>query len=95
VPCFIAYIAGNREGSRRNFTKNKEVGICWHEGRSQAPGGGHSASYLWNIDPTWQPWGVRPGSECNSCPWMSWESGRDGEEGTIIQLLQPRVPGRE
>jgi hypothetical protein len=28
VPCFIAYIAGNREGSRRNFTKNKEVGIC-------------------------------------------------------------------
>jgi hypothetical protein len=28
VPCFIAYIVGNREGSRGNFTKNKEVGIC-------------------------------------------------------------------
>ena len=26
---------------------------------------------------------------------MSWESGRDKEEGTITQLLQPRVPGRE
>ena len=26
---------------------------------------------------------------------MSWESGRDKEEGTIIQLLQPQVPGRE
>jgi hypothetical protein len=26
---------------------------------------------------------------------MSWESGRDKEEGTIIQLLQPMVPGRE
>ena len=28
VPCIKAYIAGNREGSRGNFTKNKEVGIC-------------------------------------------------------------------
>jgi hypothetical protein len=26
---------------------------------------------------------------------MSWESGRDKEEGTIIQLLQPQVPARE
>jgi hypothetical protein len=26
---------------------------------------------------------------------MSWESGRDKEEGTIIQLLQSQVPGRE
>ena len=39
--------------------------------------------------------GVRPGSAHNSCPWMSWESGRDKEEGTIIQLLQSQVPGRE
>jgi hypothetical protein len=39
--------------------------------------------------------GVRPGSACNSCPWKSWESGRDKEEGTIIQLLQPQVPGRK
>lgn len=45
------------EGSRENYTKNKEVGICWHGGRSQAPGSGHSGSYLWNIDPPWQPWG--------------------------------------
>lgn len=39
--------------------------------------------------------GIRPGSARNSCPWMSQESGRDKEEGTIIQLLQPQVPGRE
>ena len=26
---------------------------------------------------------------------MSWESERDKEGGTIIQLLQPQVPGRE
>jgi hypothetical protein len=26
---------------------------------------------------------------------MSWESERDKEEGTIIQHLQPQVPGRE
>ena len=39
--------------------------------------------------------GVRPGSACNSCPWKSWESGRHKEQGTIIQLLQPQVPGRE
>jgi hypothetical protein len=26
---------------------------------------------------------------------MSRESGRDKEEGTIIQLLQPQVPGKE
>jgi hypothetical protein len=28
VPGFIAYIAGNWEGSRGSFTKNKEAGIC-------------------------------------------------------------------
>jgi hypothetical protein len=28
VPCFKAYITGNREGLRENFTKNKEAGIC-------------------------------------------------------------------
>jgi hypothetical protein len=42
-----------------------------------------------------QALGVRPGSSSNSCPWKSWGSGRDKEEGTIIQLLQPQVPGRE
>ena len=31
--------------------------------------------------------GVRLGSACNSCPWKSWESGRDKEEGTTIQLF--------
>ena len=51
MPGFKAYIAGNREGSRGNLTKNKEVGIRRQEGRSQAPGGGHSVSYLRNIDP--------------------------------------------
>jgi hypothetical protein len=39
--------------------------------------------------------GVRPGLSIITRPWMSWESGRDKEEGTIIQLLQPLVPGRE
>jgi hypothetical protein len=28
VPPCIAYIVGNREGSRGNLTKNKKVGIC-------------------------------------------------------------------
>jgi hypothetical protein len=28
VPYFKAYIVGNMEGSRGNFTKNKEAGIC-------------------------------------------------------------------
>jgi hypothetical protein len=95
VPCFKAYISGNREWSRGNFTKNKEVGICWHGGRSQAPGGRHSASYLQNIDPPWQPWGVRPGSGITHVLGWHGSSGRDREEGTIIQLLQPQVPGRE
>jgi hypothetical protein len=35
------------------------------------------------------------GLKHNSCPWKSWESGRDKEEGIIIQLSQPQVPGRE
>jgi hypothetical protein len=89
VPCFKAYIVGNREGVRGNFTKKKEVGICWHEGRSQAPGGGHCGL----ISGTGL--GCQDGLRHNSCPWKSWESGRDREEGTIIQLLQPQVPGRE
>jgi hypothetical protein len=33
----------------------REVGIRWHKGQSQVPGGGHSASYLQNIDPPLQP----------------------------------------
>jgi hypothetical protein len=32
------------------LTKNKEVGIRGHEGRSQAPGGRHSLPYLRNSD---------------------------------------------
>ena len=28
VPCIKAYIAGNREWSRGNFTKNTKEGIC-------------------------------------------------------------------
>jgi hypothetical protein len=39
--------------------------------------------------------GCQAGLSSNSCPWKSWESERDKEEGTIIQLLQPQVPGRE
>jgi hypothetical protein len=44
------------EGLRENYTKNKEVGICWHGGWSQAPSSGYFASYFRNIDPPSQPW---------------------------------------
>ena len=71
------------------------MGIRGHQGRSQEPGSRHSASYLRKVESSLTALGVRPGSAHNSCPWMSWESGRDKEQGTIIQLLQPQVPGRE
>jgi hypothetical protein len=93
---FKAYIEGNREGLRGKLTKNKEVDIRGHKGGSQVPGGGHSASVLSpEFGSSLTSLGVRPGSALNSCPLMSWESGRDKEEGIIIQLIETQVPGRE
>ena len=43
--------------------------------------------YLWNVESPLTALGVRLGSAHNSGPWKSWESGRDKEEGTIIQLF--------
>ena len=92
---FKAYIMGELGGVEGEFNKDKKVGICWHEGQNQAPGSGHSVSYLQNIDPPWQPWRVRPDSGVTHVLGSHGSSGRDKEEGTIIQLLQPQVPGRE
>jgi hypothetical protein len=88
-------VKGNREGLRGNLKKNKKVGIWGHEGQIQTAGGRYSESYLRNVDPSLTVPGVRLGSAHYSCPSKSLESGRDKEEGTIIQLLGPLVPGRE
>ena len=94
-PGFKHTARGKQGGVEGELTKNKEVGIWGHEGRIQTAGGRHSESYLWNVESSLTALGVRLGSAHNSCPQKSWESGRDKEEGTIIQLLQPQVPGRE
>jgi hypothetical protein len=39
--------------------------------------------------------GVRLGSDVTHTLGWHGSSGRDREEGAIIQLLQPQVPGRE
>jgi hypothetical protein len=53
---FKAYIMGNRGGVEGEFYKEQRSGHLLTWGRSQVPGSGHSASYLWNIDSPWQSW---------------------------------------
>jgi hypothetical protein len=48
---FKAYIAGNMGGVEGELYKEQRSGHLLHGGRSQVPGSGHSASYLWNINP--------------------------------------------
>jgi hypothetical protein len=64
------------------------VSIRGPKGRIQAAGRRHSESYLRNEDFSLIALGVRLGSASNSYPQKSWESGRDKEEGTIIQLFR-------
>ena len=92
---FKAYIAGNMGGVEGELYKEQRSGhlLTW------GPKSGARQWALCILSPEHRSsltaLGCQAGLRRNSCPWMAWESGRDREEGTIIQLLQPQVPGRE
>jgi hypothetical protein len=48
---FKAYIEGNMGGVKGELYKEQRSGHLLTWGPSQAPGSGHTGSYLWNIDP--------------------------------------------
>jgi hypothetical protein len=92
---FKAYISGSRGGVEREFYKEQRIGhlLTW---------GAKSGTRQWALcilsaehRSSLTALGVRLGSGVT--PGLGWHgsSGRDREEGTIIQLLQPQVPGRE
>jgi hypothetical protein len=84
---FKAYIAGNRGGVEGEFYKEQRSRhlLTW------GPNSGTRQQALCILSPV----GVRLGSGITHVLGWHGSSGIDREEGTIIQLLQSQVPGRE
>ena len=95
VPSFKAYITGNRGGVEGEIYKEQISRhlLTW----GLKSGARQQALCILSLEhrSSLTALGVRLGSGVT--PILGWHgnSGRDREEGTIIQLLQPQVPGRE
>jgi hypothetical protein len=92
---FKAYITGNRGGVEGEFYKEQRSGhlLTW------GPKSGARQQALCILSSEHRSsltaLGVRLGSGVTHVLGCHGNSGRDREEGTIIQLLQLQVPGRE
>jgi hypothetical protein len=92
---FKAYILGSRGGVEGEFYKEQRSGhlLTW------GPKSGARQRALCILSPEHRSsltaLGVRLGSGVTHVLGWHGSSGRDREEGTIIQLLQPPVPERE
>jgi hypothetical protein len=92
---FKAYISGNMGGVKGELYKEQRSGhlLTW------GPKSGTRQWALCILTPEHRSsstaLGVRLGSGMTHVLECHGNSGRDREEGTIIQLLQPQVPGRE
>ena len=92
---FKAYIVGNMGGVEGELYKEQRSGhlLTW------GPKSGTRQWALCILTPEHRSsstaLGVRLGSGVTHVLGWHGNSGRDREEGTIIQLLQPQVPGRE
>jgi hypothetical protein len=92
---FKAYIAGNRGGVEGELYKEQKSGhlLTW----GPKSGARQRALCILSLEhrSSLTALGVRLGSGVTHVLGWHGSSGRDREEGTIIQLLQPQVPGRE
>jgi hypothetical protein len=92
---FKAYISGNREGVEGEFYKEQRSGhlLTW----GPKSGARQRALCILSLEyrSSLTALGVRLGSGVTHVLGWHGSSGRDREEGTVIQLLQPQVPGRE
>ncbi|EDL05266.1 mCG1041449, partial [Mus musculus] len=92
---FKAYISGNMGGVKGELYKEQRSGhlLTW------GPKSGARQRALWILSlehrSSLTALGVRLGSGVTHVLGWHGNSGRDREEGTIIQLLQPQVPGKE
>ena len=92
---FKAYITGNMGGVEGELYKEQRSGhlLTW------GPKSGARQRALWILSlehrSSLTALGVRLGSGMTYVLGWHGNSGRDREEGTIIQLLQPQVPGKE
>ena len=92
---FKAYIAGNMGGVEGELYKEQRSGhlLTW------GPKSGARQRALWILSlehrSSLTALGVRLGSGITHVLGWHGNSGRDREEGTIIQLLQPQVPRKE
>jgi hypothetical protein len=92
---FKAYIVGNMRGVEGELYKEQRSGhlLTW------GPKSGARQRALCILSPQHRSsltaLGVRLGSGMTHVLGCHGNSGRDREEGTIIQLLQPQMPGRE
>jgi hypothetical protein len=92
---FKAYIFGDRGGVEGEFYKEQRSGhlLTW----GPKSGARQRALSILSLEhkSSLTALGVRLGSGVTHVFGWHGSSGRDREEGTIIQLLQPQVPGRE
>ena len=92
---FKAYIAGNMEGVEGELYKEQRNGqlLTW----GPKSGAKQRALCILSLKhrSSLTALGVKLGSGITHVLGCHGNSGRDREEGTIIQLLQPQVPGRE
>jgi hypothetical protein len=92
---FKAYISGNRGGVEGEFYKEQRSGhlLTW----GPKSGTRQRALCILSLEhrSSLTALGVRLGSGVTHVLGWHGSSGRDREEGTIIQLLQLQVPGRE
>ena len=92
---FKAYISGNMGGVEGELYKEQRSGhlLTW------GPKSGARQRALWILSlehrSSLTALGVRLGSGVTHVLGWHGNSGRDREEGTIIQLLQPQVPRKE
>ena len=92
---FNAYIVGNMGGLEGELYKEQRSGhlLTWR------PKSGARQRALWILSlehrSSLTALGVRLGSGVTHVLGWHGNSGRDREEGTIIQLLQPQVPRKE
>jgi hypothetical protein len=92
---FKAYIMGNRGGVKGELYKEQRSGhlLTW------SPKSGARQRELCILSPehgsSLTALGVKLGSGVTHVLGCHGNSGKDREERTIIQLLQPQVPGRE
>jgi hypothetical protein len=92
---FKAYISGDRGGAEGEFYKEQRSGHLLTWGRKS--GARQRALCILSLEhrSSLTALGVRPGSGITHVLGWHGSSGRDREEGTIIQLLQLQVPGKE